>query len=390
MKLLINIIIFLFIGLSISLSNKNESNEIFNDKNYLISKSNEIDLSNYEQQLNRKSKEFLRYSRNEIFARHGYRFKDNSLNTFFSNMPWYKPTESNSLIEINQLEKNNVSLLKKIENESIEDSNKILYHYIFNDKLLIYFAYDFLPQDEQDLDMLWYYPSPKWESGEFILLDSNLDWLELCQNIPIEFLTKNAYSRFEQSDIAMQKADIIIKDIDEGCKNSNGNELLVYYRLDQYYMIYGIKENKINYYCYIHGTGLANTYLSENEQLIKTERMRGHPYCLVYIQEYIFNSETKNVKMVNTFKYEIVKYSKGPFEYTGEERVIYDSIESAKYRDDNKSIGTLNKNSKAKFHNLYFDGSIDLVEIEVDSIIGWVEFSDVYKSGVFFGMPAID
>lgn len=64
----------------------------------------------------------LRLGRNEIFARHGYIFKSSDLQEYFENKSWYEGiVESEKFDEniLNQFEKENVKLIKKIE-ESLQ------------------------------------------------------------------------------------------------------------------------------------------------------------------------------------------------------------------------------------------------------------------------------
>jgi hypothetical protein len=60
------------------------------------------------------TKEQLRLARNEIYARHGYVFKSQDLQTYFSNKSWYHsdPAFEGSL---NEVEKENVNFLKARE-----------------------------------------------------------------------------------------------------------------------------------------------------------------------------------------------------------------------------------------------------------------------------------
>lgn len=55
----------------------------------------------------------LRIARNEIFARHGFRFKDPRLARHFGQFDWYRPTSDN--VQLSATEKANVSLLKSAE-----------------------------------------------------------------------------------------------------------------------------------------------------------------------------------------------------------------------------------------------------------------------------------
>ena len=52
---------------------------------------------------------FLRYARNEIFARHGYTFSDPDLQLYFQNQKWYK--ENGKQISLSDIEQQNVELL---------------------------------------------------------------------------------------------------------------------------------------------------------------------------------------------------------------------------------------------------------------------------------------
>lgn len=71
--------------------------------------------------------ETLRKGRNEIYARHGRKFKDSTLQSYFNSKSWYKPTNaSDSEIEkaLNQYEKNNIKLIKSYEDKAPTTSTK--------------------------------------------------------------------------------------------------------------------------------------------------------------------------------------------------------------------------------------------------------------------------
>ena len=55
----------------------------------------------------------LRIARNEIFARHGFRFSDPALRAHFGRFDWYRPTSVT--VELSAVEKANVALLKSAE-----------------------------------------------------------------------------------------------------------------------------------------------------------------------------------------------------------------------------------------------------------------------------------
>ena len=66
-------------------------------------------------ELKGKSKDELRFMRNEIFARHGYIFKSQELNNYFAKQPWYKPTTTDVNHVLSEAEKKNVELIKSLE-----------------------------------------------------------------------------------------------------------------------------------------------------------------------------------------------------------------------------------------------------------------------------------
>jgi hypothetical protein len=53
--------------------------------------------------------------RNEIFARHGRRFRDPRLQRYFASFAWYKPSDSFSEDRLNATERKNVDLISKYE-----------------------------------------------------------------------------------------------------------------------------------------------------------------------------------------------------------------------------------------------------------------------------------
>ena len=65
--------------------------------------------------LGRFSKGQLRLMRNEILARHGWKFQSQDLKDHFSMMSWYKPVADNSQVKLNIIEQTNVQLIKSEE-----------------------------------------------------------------------------------------------------------------------------------------------------------------------------------------------------------------------------------------------------------------------------------
>lgn len=57
----------------------------------------------------------LKIMRNEIFARHGYRFRDQSLRDYFEKQVWYRDISDDVSKDLTAIEVQNISLLKKLE-----------------------------------------------------------------------------------------------------------------------------------------------------------------------------------------------------------------------------------------------------------------------------------
>ena len=71
-----------------------------------------------------KTKEELRRGRNEIYARHGRRFNDKSLQRYFDSKPWYNGTVAPGAFKesvLNAWEKENISRIQQAENGTYKD-----------------------------------------------------------------------------------------------------------------------------------------------------------------------------------------------------------------------------------------------------------------------------
>lgn len=76
-----------------------------------------------ERYLLRYTKSMLRLMRNEIYARHGYKFASADLTAYFSKTSWYHPGTDNSKIKLSPLEQLNVNIIKNIEDKMEDDHN---------------------------------------------------------------------------------------------------------------------------------------------------------------------------------------------------------------------------------------------------------------------------
>ena len=73
--------------------------------------------------LGRFSKPQIRLLRNEILARHGWRFQSKDLQEHFGSQPWYHPVADNNTIELGVIELTNLQLLKS--EEAVADDDRI-------------------------------------------------------------------------------------------------------------------------------------------------------------------------------------------------------------------------------------------------------------------------
>jgi hypothetical protein len=75
----------------------------------------------------RYSANAIPFLRNEVFARKGYTFKTDMLKKFFSDIPWYKPSDRD--VKLNDIEKWNVDFLRKVEDAKVSDEKELLIIY---------------------------------------------------------------------------------------------------------------------------------------------------------------------------------------------------------------------------------------------------------------------
>ncbi len=176
---------------------------------YLIPYSDTTKIS--ENELIDKSLNFLIYARNEIFARHGYIFKNKDLDIYFRNMNWYKKRSREVIL--NEIEEYNVTLLKKIENYRNKDLDiypkNLPYRYFYNGKPLFYLAVNNYNETQGQVC---------YDEGKLLLLDSSSNWTLSCKSIPDEYLEINCIgqiSNIKDGCIAIEDSTRIqIYDID--------------------------------------------------------------------------------------------------------------------------------------------------------------------------------
>lgn len=98
-------------------TNNTSTNKISSPDYYIFSKSGTENL--LESDVSTLSKGNLALARNEIFARHGFVFKNEPFKSYFNNKSWYKvnPLFKGTDEELNSKELQNVKLILKYENK---------------------------------------------------------------------------------------------------------------------------------------------------------------------------------------------------------------------------------------------------------------------------------
>ncbi|WBW97070.1 YARHG domain-containing protein [Oceanirhabdus sp. W0125-5] len=107
-----------------SIDNKNDTNK---EDEYVLSFSSERKLTDQDiydlmSKYRDLDREGIDLAKNEIFARHGYVFKQNKYKEYFSNKSWYIPKENMSMDELTELEWYNINFLIFIENRHFPQS----------------------------------------------------------------------------------------------------------------------------------------------------------------------------------------------------------------------------------------------------------------------------
>lgn len=64
------------------------------------------------EELKQLSIDEIRYLTNDLFARKGYVFQDSEIDSYYSQMSWYKPTNANYTLEYTEIEKKNIRLFQ--------------------------------------------------------------------------------------------------------------------------------------------------------------------------------------------------------------------------------------------------------------------------------------
>ncbi len=155
------------------------------------------------------SAEELRLKRNEIFARHGYIFKDKALTEYFSKFDWYKPQNKDVTAMLSETERKNSELIKTMEakaNSASSDTGNASFSTFVN----LFKKIDKTPFKISNAD--WTNHSPKEISKVDAekYLDAKIEYISEtdCDNLN--------YSTFARFDISDRELDLVGLIVHEG------------------------------------------------------------------------------------------------------------------------------------------------------------------------------
>ncbi len=127
--LLIMSLMFISFGASsVSMAAASQKLDFYQLENYILPNSNKVLL--LEKDLYELSTSTLDYARNEIFARHGYIFKNENYKEYFSNKPWYKENSNFKESLLSEIEKKNAEFIRAYTNKLLAHFKKVEGHSI--------------------------------------------------------------------------------------------------------------------------------------------------------------------------------------------------------------------------------------------------------------------
>lgn len=182
-----------------------------------------------QEQLAHKSREFLRYARNEIFARHGHVFSDPELALYFEHQEWYERRSSEFVLS--DIEKDNVAILSKAEENYEYADTGVVKRLNVNGRPVFYVGYDW---NTELIDPLTQRPF-KFHKGYFRMLDADDAWILDCPSFPPEALKDLAVQSMKvtEQDNALVADQITLVNYDKDCEPTPQDEILITMETDE-------------------------------------------------------------------------------------------------------------------------------------------------------------
>ncbi len=297
-----------------------------------------------------RSKEFYRYARNEIFARKGYTFNDPELALYFSMQSWYQESDV-STISYSEIEKHNIDLLKKLEEEAVHHPRR------------------FTPLNNVLVTAIKRQSADGYFIIELFILNEKYLWVQKSTTIPSEYLSSIGISLWEFVEDASSYS---IVNIDKGYENDLGHEIEIHYEdpLDE--------EHTENWrYIGLLPSGDYGTYIATNRQITQVEKLTNHSFIFAntstichnpYEVKRVFNTIDKACYTIPTIYANVEK------RFTRLRKSValyYDEVSSVK-NNGNAIIDTIPHNYQISVQRHYISDRGNAVEVRYNGKTGWI------------------
>ncbi len=309
------------------------------------------------------SKQFLRYARNEIVARKGYRFKDSDLVLYFSKQNWYKPLDKPNN-NYNEIEKQNIENLKIWEEKA--DTSIIKY----NDGLL---AIINVKDDEID------------HSTQYLaFLSSEYKWIFNCKSIPTEYLRSCSDTLIQIYELISFNNGIKIINFDKGYDNDLGDEVELSYEGpsdDPERVIIGMLPNgSFGEYISISSDLYSCTQVNKSFMSVSFSVRMDLAGTSFHSTRVLFNTKTKKVYNVPDVFIDGPGYKLKALK----DLPVYYDPRSAVNRDSMVIVDTLKNGEHFRVEKFYIAEKPGAVQIEIKGYFKcWLNHDDFNHENIF-------
>ena len=326
-------------------------------KGYLIANSHKEYLS--EESVSKYSKEYLRFARNEILARHGRVFEDKNLQNYFKNTTWYQP-DKNAKIQLNDYEKANLSLMKNAEKNRAALLFEVQSKLLFEEKP-IFITYQKSDSEEGEARERW----------QVSVLPEKYRWMEKLSAVPPDLIEKLAVDKILREDdhevcpvasVRMEKADVGSHHFFRYVESNDCGGTDDYYKIVNSHFEKSISGNN------------ATTIRAINDRVILITETIGCPHGAV--MKRLYNTETKETYSVfgiyndHVKKIGTQKVQKGPIQ------IYYDEFSAAK-RATGGVIESAEEGAEIELlRSFYLDATKHSYEVKVGKTRGWIDGKD--------------
>lgn len=180
------------------------------------------------EQIKNLSIDELRFLTNDLFARKGYNFKRSDIDSYYSNIDWYKPVSDNAKIVFNDIEKQNTKLFQERVTELNADREKLI-------TAIKNFKTAFLQKDKAKLNANFnyqidfdanYYESENFKYLTAVVNNLNLDAINWYKKRGHYIVTVDNLAETISYKISINENEInFIYDYDTGSNNDALNEI---------------------------------------------------------------------------------------------------------------------------------------------------------------------